>query len=451
MPNFNVTLFEGLWHEIESYPEGRQRGQCINFEYLVQNENNLQVTVRNVQGNDLFTIPGTAIRFDNTGRLTLNLQTAAGVMAIPFWILSTDYSNYALAYGCVNLEETRRVFSFKLSRTKALSAASNTTINNIIDTIPVLDNMYYEFIDQSDDACFYLPPFVPIDPVIFPGQCDETIPALRNFDVTRFQGRWRLISSYFSERQSGECNEAIYTERGNYIDLENRHVEFELLQSVAGTASVVSNDNSAKLQVNISTNPTADFWILDSDYDTYFIAYSCSNINNDQRRVWSWIMSRTASLPAAAITNIDRVINSINVLDNRYFIAADQSDAACFYYPVPDGNPVVFRGQCDESIRVYMGTWYDIESFPAAFQFGSCSTANYALNGSVVDVVNTEVLGQRLITFEGYAVPGADETAKLTLRPEHHTGFSPQITTTMPWSTLVRMLMQNTDLCALGN
>ncbi|XP_050664604.1 uncharacterized protein LOC126965205 isoform X19 [Leptidea sinapis] len=423
MPNFNVTLFEGLWHEIESYPEGRQRGQCINFEYLVQNENNLQVTVRNVQGNDLFTIPGTAIRFDNTGRLTLNLQTAAGVMAIPFWILSTDYSNYALAYGCVNLEETRRVFSFKLSRTKALSAASNTTINNIIDTIPVLDNMYYEFIDQSDDACFYLPPFVPIDPVIFPGQCDETIPALRNFDVTRFQGRWRLISSYFSERQSGECNEAIYTERGNYIDLENRHVEFELLQSVAGTASVVSNDNSAKLQVNISTNPTADFWILDSDYDTYFIAYSCSNINNDQRRVWSWIMSRTASLPAAAITNIDRVINSINVLDNRYFIAADQSDAACFYYPVPDGNPVVFRGQCDESIRVvspfdatrYMGTWYDIESFPAAFQFGSCSTANYALNGSVVDVVNTEVLGQRLITFEGYAVPGADETAKLTV------------------------------------
>lgn len=63
-------------------------------------------------------------------------------------------------------------------------------------------------------------------------------------------------------------------------------------------------------------------------------------------------MSRTRQLSDAAITNINNVINSIEVLNNRYFEEVDNSDAGCFYYPIPDGNAVEFRGQCDENVRV---------------------------------------------------------------------------------------------------
>lgn len=77
------------------------------------------------------------------------------------------------------------MWSWKLSRTKQLTATANAAINNVIATNVVLDNVYYEPIDQSDRACFHLPNLAPGEPVILPGQCDPNINAIRNFDATR--------------------------------------------------------------------------------------------------------------------------------------------------------------------------------------------------------------------------------------------------------------------------
>ena len=69
-------------------------------------------------------------------------------------------------------------------------------------------------------------------------------------------------------------------------------------------------------------------------------------------QVYSWKLSRTRDLSANATTKINRVINSINVLNQRYYSSIEHSDSACFYYPEADGSPVVFRGQCDGNIPV---------------------------------------------------------------------------------------------------
>lgn len=63
-------------------------------------------------------------------------------------------------------------------------------------------------------------------------------------------------------------------------------------------------------------------------------------------------MSREKSLNSSAITNINRVIDSMRVLNNRYFQYINHSDDACFYYPETGPNPVIFRGQCDPNINV---------------------------------------------------------------------------------------------------
>lgn len=47
--------------------------------------------------------------------------------------------------------------------------------------ITVLENRYYENINQTDNACFYLPKPEPGKPVTFVGQCDESIPVVSNF------------------------------------------------------------------------------------------------------------------------------------------------------------------------------------------------------------------------------------------------------------------------------
>ncbi|KOB52028.1 Chlorophyllide A binding protein, partial [Operophtera brumata] len=159
-----------------------------------------------------------------------------------------------------------------------------------------------------------------------------------------------------------------------------------------------------------------EYLVLDTDYETYSLVYSCVNsinsFNSDQRTVFSWKLGRTNSLPQAAVTAINNTVNSIDVLDERYYEVIDRSPSGCFYFPEPNNSTVIFRGQCDGNIPVqanfdaYTGTWYGIESYPAPFQDGTCGTATYTLNEEtgVVYVENTQVLNQVLDVQTGIAV-----------------------------------------------
>lgn len=76
------------------------------------------------------------------------------------------------------------MWSWKLSRTKALSEQADAAINAIINTIPVLDSRYYQRRDQTVDGCFYFPEPQPGVPVVFPGQCDDSLAAVPGFSLS---------------------------------------------------------------------------------------------------------------------------------------------------------------------------------------------------------------------------------------------------------------------------
>ncbi|XP_047536967.1 uncharacterized protein LOC125070976 isoform X1 [Vanessa atalanta] len=417
--NFNMTAFQGNWYEIEAYPKDQQTGQCINHQYSSP-ANNIMDLVSSSILNQILGVTNSRVTFtsaqDSSGRLTITLTSGGSVITIPFWILSTDYTSYALAYSCVNLnDDFTAVYSWKLSRTKQLTAAANNSINSVIANVVVLDNRYYERIDQSDEACFYLPDAVPNQPVEFEGQCDENISVVQAFNATRYLGRWRLIESYPEPSQVGECNDATYSlsADGSTVDVYNTQVRNQQLDTINGTAVVASNDGSAKLLVYFPGTATpAPYWVLDTDYDSFALVYSCRNLDNNRRRVTSWKLSRSSQLTANAVERINQVVNRINVLNSRYYAQVDQSDAACFYYPSPGVGPVIFRGQCDENIPVvtnfnpvaYSGLWHNIQSYPSQFQGGSCNNAYYSLGDGVVDVFNTQVVNQSLDTMTGVAV-----------------------------------------------
>ncbi|CAH2094770.1 unnamed protein product [Euphydryas editha] len=425
------NAFQGTWYEIQAYPKEQQTGQCINHQYSFNNSV-LNLVSSSVSGQILDTT-NSVVTFastqDTSGKLTITLNNNGTEIIIPFWVLETNYNDYALAYSCVNVNSTfRSVYSWKLSRSKTLSPAGNTAINNRIDQIDVLNNTYYENIDQSDNACFYLPDISPGEPVVFNGQCDLNIPVVQNFRPQDYTGRWRMIETYASEFQSlqSTCSDASYTLNSNgIVDVYNTQVINQTLDTINGTATLATTDGSAKLLVNFPGAPEpSDYWVLDTDYTSFALVYSCRNINDEQRRVWTWKLSRTTELTAAANTRINQVISGIDVLNERYYIEIDHSDDACFYYPTPDGNPVIFRGQCDENITVvnnfnaqlYGGTWYDIESYPVNFQDGTCPTATYTLTSTGVDVYNTQVVNQQLDTINGFAVLATnDGQAKLNV------------------------------------
>ncbi|XP_038206910.1 uncharacterized protein LOC119828739 [Zerene cesonia] len=438
MPNFNFENFQGLWHEIHKYPTSRNYGQCINQEFGSLSGSTIRVVSRHVENETLFESIGTATVSDaaGSGRLTITIPSDDGPVTIPFWILRSDYNNYTLAYGCVNINpEQRRVYSWMLGRRKSIPTSVYPIIEETMSNIQVLDYRYFEEVKQSDNACFYLPALTPNDPVIFPGQCDRHIPAISNFNATRYAGRWRLLESYQADFQSGTCLDATYTVLPNgTVLVVNTQVVNETLDSIEGTAVSASISGSGKLFVTFPNSPEpGNYWILDTDYDSFSLVYSCRNLENNRRRVFSWKLSRSREFTAADNNRMDAVIDSINVLNSRYYNNVDHSDSACFYYPEADGKPLIFRGQCDENITLvsnfnaadYLDTWYDIESYPTGFQFGTCPTATYTLNGNVVDVYNTEVVNQVLSSITGVAVPYPDGSSRLTVSfPIPGTNFS---------------------------
>ncbi|XP_045485998.1 uncharacterized protein LOC110999208 isoform X1 [Pieris rapae] len=429
MPNFNLTAFIGTWYEVEAYPKEQQTGQCVSHTYSEAGSNTLRLISNQVLNQGLIQT-NSDVRFtssqDPSGKLTITIRTNGSEVEIPYWVLRTDYEDYALAYSCVDIpNERRRVFSWKLSRSKTLSDAGNFAITSAMSDIDVLDQQYYEKINQSYSACFYLPDITLGEPVIFPGKCDPDIPVVQNFNATRYGGRWRMLETYHSEFQRGTCNDATYTLLNDgTVSALNSQVINEELDTITGIASLASLDGSAKLSVKFpTTTEAADYWVLSTDYDSYALVYSCKNLENNQKRVWSWKLSRTTELSSLANDNINAIIERTDVLNSRYFRKIEHSVDACFYYPEDNGQPLVFRGPCEENVPLvnnfnasdYLGSWYDIESYPTAYQFGSCPTATYTLNNAVVDVYNTEVINQRLSYVNGVAVPYPDGSSRLTV------------------------------------
>ncbi|KAL4702780.1 hypothetical protein ACJJTC_002320 [Scirpophaga incertulas] len=430
--DFNLTRFDGTWYEIEAYPTDQQQGQCISHLLSPASDRTLNLQSSQVSAQTLISNTG-VLSFDsassNDARMTVRITVDGQAITIPFWILSTDYDDYALAYSCVNENsDYRHVYSWKLSRRRTLSETANNNINKVIATVDILGEQYYEKIDQAPEACFYFPDLNPGDPVIFPGQCDESIPAVNNFEAARYLNRWRTIQSYASEFEGGTCGQATYSlsTDGQTIDVHNTQVVDEALDEIRGTAVLASTDGSGKLLVSFPTAPEpANYWILATDYNSYALVYSCRNIDSERRQVWAWKLSRDATLSTAANTAINAAMNNIDVLDNRYFETMDQSEEGCFYYPVMEGLPIRFRGRCNENIPVVTNfdiqryaehPWYDIESYPQRFQFGTCPTAQYSVNETEVGVVNTQVVDQELDTMIGTAVVASnDGSAKLSV------------------------------------
>ncbi|VVC97733.1 unnamed protein product, partial [Leptidea sinapis] len=64
------------------------------------------------------------------------------------------------------------------------------------------------------------------------------------------------------------------------------------------------------------------------------------NLNSNQKQVTSWILSKSREISTTARNAVNQVISNYVDLNDRYYIVADQSDAACFYYPEPTSGPV---------------------------------------------------------------------------------------------------------------
>lgn len=98
----------GKWYEIRRYVNSfMDMGDCVTFQYTSSPDN---VTIR--MTNEMVMLPNTTdiITINGTARLDSIVQPIEGRFTVNFngndsdyWVLNTDYTNYALVWSCANV------------------------------------------------------------------------------------------------------------------------------------------------------------------------------------------------------------------------------------------------------------------------------------------------------------------------------------------------------------
>ncbi|KAJ8714187.1 hypothetical protein PYW08_007807 [Mythimna loreyi] len=252
--------------------------------------------------------------------------------------------------------------------------------------------------------------------IIQEGVCDYKISVVPQFNVTAYQGVWYDIESLPSEFQDGACNTATYNlnSAGTALNLQNTQISNGILNFTTGTAQPqVGAAGSAKFDVTIEPpgSTPVPYWVLDTDYETFALVYSCrNNTGTNTRTINSWKLGRKKGpLPNDINIRINDSIEGIESLKNasNQFITRDHSEEACSYFVDFDGPcPTTVTGVADFDVNKFLGTWYEVARYPQTAQTGQCNRAVYTASATtpgVVDVENSQVTDETRLTISGVA------------------------------------------------
>ncbi|CAG9128298.1 unnamed protein product [Plutella xylostella] len=126
--NLDFTKFSGVWYNAASYAsDNRPIYDCSTMDFQ---EDNLGYTMRETyvdldQGNrtqkSYFARVDPTFDAEKRAQFIVSYEDNDKVLQFPFYILSTDYDSYAIAYTCKTLKKkvrTHYVFTWVLSRAK---------------------------------------------------------------------------------------------------------------------------------------------------------------------------------------------------------------------------------------------------------------------------------------------------------------------------------------------
>jgi apolipoprotein D and lipocalin family protein len=148
------------------------------------------------------------------------------------------------------------------------------------------------------------------------GYCPK-VKLMRNFKPERYVGKWYEIKRYpmFFEDEN-KCVTAEYTLNpdGTIGVLNSAILEsVDLPISIKGKA-IPNPQNPANLTVEFEKIPAkGKYWVLDTDYVTYSLVYSCSQSPDEPIRVeFSWILSRKPQLSRRRVKSLIKKLVAIN-------------------------------------------------------------------------------------------------------------------------------------------
>ncbi|KAF3698780.1 Apolipoprotein D [Channa argus] len=146
------------------------------------------------------------------------------------------------------------------------------------------------------------------------GPCPE--PAVQPaFNLRQFMGRWFEIEKLPAQFEKGSCIETNFTlTTDNSIRVASSEILNGELRKIEGIGVIEDMRNPAKLGISYSyVLPYSPYWILSTDYVSFALVYSCTDILRLFHVDFAWILGRKRTLPDSTIQKAKELFTNNNI------------------------------------------------------------------------------------------------------------------------------------------
>ncbi|XP_071441077.1 apolipoprotein D-like [Hetaerina americana] len=157
-----------------------------------------------------------------------------------------------------------------------------------------------------------------------------------DFLPEKYLGKWYEAERYFAIFElGGKCVTANYSMKDDgIIGVVNQQISSltGIRSSIEGDAKITDPAEQAKLAVRFPSLPVpfdAPYWILDTDYDTFAVVWSCNNLGFFSTRN-AWLLTRERNPSIEVMQKAYSVIDRSGI-SRAFFIRTDQVNC-------PDGH-----------------------------------------------------------------------------------------------------------------